>query len=260
MSKRTAQVLGLSGEAVGEIELPQVFNTPLRPDVIKKAVITIQSHRYQPQGRDPYAGKRTTAESMGVGHGIARLARLKGGRRAAFVVGTVGGHTAFPPRVDKNLKLKMNRKENRLAILSGIAATADKQLVLERGHSVESVKELPLIIEDAVQGLGKTKEVKELMVKTGVWQDILRTSEKKIRAGKGKMRSRRVKRRVGPLIVVSEDLGLSKAAGALPGVDVVEVKSLNAELLAPGAHPGRLTLWTQSAISMLDELFKVKEE
>ena len=120
---------------------------------------------------------------------------------------------------------------------------------------METVKALPLVVEDGVQSLQRTREVKELLMNLGVWPDILRASKKKIRAGKGKVRGRRVKRRKGPLIVVAEDLGISKASGNLPGVDVVEVKNLNAELLAPGTHPGRLTIWTRSALSMLDELF-----
>ena len=46
-----------------------------------------------------------------------------------------------------------------------------------------------------------------------------------------------------------------KAAKNLPGVDVVTVDNLNVELLAPGTHPGRLTIWTQSAIEKLKERF-----
>ncbi len=37
------------------------------------------------------------------------------------------------------------------------------------------------------------------------------------------------------------------------------VKNLNAELLAPGAHPGRLTLWTNGALEQLDALYKKGE-
>lgn len=260
MSRRTVPVLNKEGEAAGEVELPKVFETPFRPDVIKRAVLTAQSHRFQPQGRDPMAGKRTTAESMGTGFGIARIARLKGGRRAAFIVGVVGGHAAFPPLSEKNIKKRINKKEKRLALLSGIAATADKEVVSRRGHVVESLKALPLVVEDHVQALQRTKEMKEFLVKLGVWQDVLRGSKTKIRAGRGKMRGRREKKRKGPLIVVAEDLGISKAGGNLPGVDVVEVNRLNTELLAPGAHAGRLTIWTRSAVSTLDELFGGREE
>ncbi len=82
-----------------------------------------------------------------------------------------------------------------------------------------------------------------------------RTKRRKIRAGRGKTRGR--KRRVGkgPLIVVSEDLGIGKASANIPGVDVAEVSDLNAELLAPGGHPGRLVVWTRSAFTSLDEVW-----
>jgi large subunit ribosomal protein L4e len=260
MSKRTVPVLNKAGEAAGEIELPKVFETSVRPDVIKRAVVVAQSHRFQPQGRDPRAGKRTTAESMGTGFGIARIPRLKEGRRAAFIVGVVGGRAAFPPVTEKRIKKRINKKEKRLALLSGIAATADREVVSRRGHIVGSLKALPLVVEDDVQTLQKTKEMKDFLMKIGVWEDVLRGSKTKIRAGKGKMRGRREKGRKGPLIIVAEDLGISKAGGNLPGVDVVEVKRLNTELLAPGAHAGRLTVWTRSAVSSLDELYGGREE
>jgi large subunit ribosomal protein L4e len=69
-----------------------------------------------------------------------------------------------------------------------------------------------------------------------------------------------MKQAVGPLIVVAENKGLFEAAGNLPGVDIVSVKNLNAELLAPGTHPGRLTLWTCSAIEQLEKLYSQGEK
>ncbi|MCW3978627.1 MAG: 50S ribosomal protein L4, partial [Candidatus Bathyarchaeota archaeon] len=97
-------VLNAENERVDEVDLPKVFETPYRPDVIKKAVIAQQSHGFQPQGRDPMAGKRTTAESWGVGRGMSRVPRLKGSSRAAFGVSIVGGHQAFPPRSEKVIR------------------------------------------------------------------------------------------------------------------------------------------------------------
>jgi len=37
----------------------------------------------------------------------------------------------------------------------------------------------------------------------------------------------------------------------LPGVEIVEVRNLNAEKLAPGGLPGRLTAWTKGAIQKI---------
>ena len=252
MSKASASVFNLEGKKVGRIKLPSVFNTSLRPDVIKKAVVAIQTHRIQPQGRDVMAGKRTTAESWGVGHGIARVPRLKESRRAALAPGTVGGRQAHPPVVEKKIRKKIPKKERRLALFSAIAATGSKEIVAERGHIIDEVPELPLVVTDDLQNLKRTQEVKDVFISLGVWPDIYRVKESiKIRAGRGKMRGRRKKVGVGPLIVISENGGIIEASRNLPGVDVAYVKDLNPELLAPGTHPGRLTVWTRSSIEEL---------
>jgi large subunit ribosomal protein L4e len=262
MPKKTAKVFNLEGKAVGKTELPPVFATPLRPDVIKRAVLAIQSTRYQPQGRDPMAGKRTTAESRGTGGGMARIPRVKGpGGRAAFAPGTVKGRAGHPPTSEKRIIRKISKKERRLALCSAIAATASKELVSSRGHAVEDVPEIPLIVVDELEELKKTKEVEKTLIRLGVLSDIYRVKEsRKIRAGKGKRRGRRIKQRRGPLLVVAENKGITEAAQNIPGVEIVAVNNLNAELLAPGAHPGRLTIWTNGAIGKLNELCGGGEE
>jgi large subunit ribosomal protein L4e len=83
----------------------------------------------------------------------------------------------------------------------------------------------------------------------------MRADRKKIRAGRGKTRGRKRKVGKGPMLVISEDLGLVKAAGNLPGVDIVKVEDLNAELLAPGAHPGRLVVWSKTAFTSIDKFW-----
>jgi len=248
-------VFNLQSEEVDETELPDIFNTYIRPDVIKRAVIIQQTHNIQPQGRDPMAGKRTTAESRGTGLGISRVPRIKGSNRAAFGVSIVGGHQAFPPKSEKSIHKKINKKERKLAIQSGIAATADKEVVANRGHRVGKVSSLPIVVDDEIQELKKTKEVEELFRNLGIWEDVKRADRKTIRSGKGKMRGRKKKIGKGPLIVFKEDFGISRAARNLPGVDTVKITNINAELLAPGTHPGRLVIWTRSAFDNLDKVW-----
>jgi len=90
----------------------------------------------------------------------------------------------------------------------------------------------------------------------GVISDVYRVRDsRKVRAGKGKHRGRKMKQAIGPLIVVVENKSLSNAAGNLPGVDVTTVTKLNPELLAPGTHAGRLTLWTNGAIAQLEKMY-----
>ncbi len=249
-------VYGLDGEVVDKVRLPDIFKVPVRKDLIRRAVLALRTSRLQPKGTDPLAGKRTTAESWGVGYGIARVPRIKGGRRAAFVPQAVGGRRAHPPRVDKKIREYINRKEKRIALLSAIAATAYRYFVARRGHRVEQVKTLPIVAVDELEALTRTREVKEFLKKVGAWPDVERAHDGiRIRAGKGKMRGRRYKKPKSLLIVVKEDRGIVKAARNLPGVDVATVDVLNVELLAPGGEPGRLTIYTRSALQALQEKY-----
>jgi large subunit ribosomal protein L4e len=249
-------VVNLVNEKVDDVDLPKIFETPVKPEVIQRAVIAQQSTSFQAQGRDPMAGKRNTALSRGTGHAQARLPRLKQSGKADFAVQAVGGHLSTPPMSQKVTVKRINKKERRLAIRSGIAATADKEIVAARGHSIEGVAQLPLVLDDALEGVQKTKEVQDVFEKIGVWADVERADRKGTRAGRGNMRGRGKKVGKGPLIVISEDKGIGKAAQNLPGVDVTILRNLNAELLAPGAHAGRLVIWAKSAFNALDETWE----
>ena len=262
MAKKTAKILDLEGKSTGKIELPGVFETPLRPDVIKRAVLAIQSNSFQPQGRDPMAGKRTSAESRGTGSGTARIPRRKGASgRGAFAPGTVGGRQGHPPLSEKIIVKRISKKEKKLALFSAIAATGSKKAVAARGHNVEDVVELPLVVSDDLEAMSKTKEVEEFLIRLGILSDIFRVREsRKVRAGRGKSRGRKMKHAVGPLIVVAENRGIAEAAQNIPGVEVATVSTLNPEMLAPGTHPGRLTVWTSSAIAKLGKLYGKGEQ
>ncbi|MGV8144406.1 MAG: 50S ribosomal protein L4 [Methanothermobacter sp.] len=258
------KVYSLEGETIDEIELPSIFTEEYRPDLIKRAVISSQTARIQPWGTDPMAGKRTTAESFGAGRGAAMVPRVKGSRhpagsKGAFVPQAVGGRRAHPPRSARIIHEKINKKEKRLAIRSAVAATADPELVEARGHQTENVPQIPLIVDDDLCKVKRTSETREILKTLGVMDDIVRAkSGRKIRAGRGKTRGRKYKTPKGPLLVVGEDKGISLGARNHPGVDIVVVDNLNAELLAPGTHPGRLTIYTKSAVEKLGELFQNK--
>lgn len=250
-------VYTMEGEVKEEIELPAIFNEEFRPDLIKRAVISSQTARIQPWGSDPMAGKRTSAESWGSGRGAAMVPRIKNGSKAAFIPQAIGGRRAHPPRPQKVYHEKINVKERRFAIRSAVAATSNQDIVEERGHNIENVPQLPLIVDDELATIKKTKETREVFKNLGIFDDISRAKKgKKIRAGKGKLRGRKYKKTKGPLIVVADDKGISLGARNHAGVDVVTVENLNAELLAPGTHPGRLTIFTKSAIEKLGGLFQ----
>ncbi len=246
-------VVDLEGNKVKEIELPWFFALPVRKDLIRRAYLSEFTARLQPKGRDPLAGKRTSARSLGVGHGMARIPRIRPSLRGAFINSTVGGMVAFPPKPEKRIHEEINKKEKRLATLYALAATARRELVTERGHVVKT--QVPIIIINDFESLNKTKEVKEVLKKIGVWDDIVRADEHtKIRAGKGKMRGRRYKKAKGPLFILSsEEVPVRSALDNLPGVDVVSARIVSVKHLAPGGVPGRLTVIT---LKGLEELTK----
>jgi large subunit ribosomal protein L4e len=246
-----AELRDLRGEVKKKIRLPAAFDEDFRPDLIKKAVLAVQSTRFQPHGAHPYAGIRTSAHSWGSGRGVAHVPRIKTGSRAARVPQARGGREAHPPKAAKVLVEKVNKKEKRKALLSAIAATRDEELVRARGHRFEA--KLPVVIEDAFEKLQRTSDVIAALQAAGVYPDVERSrASRKVRPGRGKIRGRHYKQRRSLLIVTKgEPL---RAARNLAGVDAVSVAELNAEHLAPGTHAGRLTVWTAGAVKQLGEL------
>jgi len=259
-----AKIFGVDGSDKGSVELPKVFNTTHQPIVIKRAVLAMQTARLQPKGTDPRAGLKTTAIYIGtrdqpntrksINTGKARLPRMINLRhpasgRVAKVPQAVGGRRAHPPKANKIIIEKINKKEKQLALRSAIAATALKELV-EKRFIVES--ELPIIIEDKFEETAKTKDVLEALTKVGAGKDLENARGKtRKRAGKGKVRGRTKKQKKSVLIVTGENSKVLRACRNLPGVESVTVRSLNVELLAPGAEAGRLVIWTRSAIEKL---------
>ncbi|MCU4140475.1 MAG: Ribosomal protein L4 [Methanophagales archaeon] len=200
-----AKVLDISGNVLREVELPAVFSEEFRPDLIKKAVLSLQSRRFQPKGASKLAGKDTSAESWGPGHGVSRVPRIKTGRRAARVPQAVGGRRAHPPKAEKEILKKINKKERWKALRSAIAATADPSLVRARGHKFSEDVSLPIVVENALVTLSKTADVEAFLKAVGIWEDVLRAKRKKVRAGRGKMRGRRYRRKKSVLFVISGD-------------------------------------------------------
>ncbi|KKG85369.1 50S ribosomal protein L4 [Methanosarcina mazei] len=251
----TAKTIDLTGRTVGEIELPAVFDADYRPDLIKKAVLAAQANRLQSYGPSLYAGMKTSATGWGSGRGVSHVPRLKNSSRAARVPHAKGGRRAHPPKPEADRSEKVNTKERRYAIRSAIAATIDPTLVNLRGHIFEA--ELPIVAVNDLENLERTKQVIEFLEAAGLYEDVLRAKYgRHIRAGRGKLRGRKYKHKKSVLIVTGENSPILKAARNLSGVDVVTVDSLNAELLAPGTHAGRLTVWTESAIGKLEGAFQ----
>ncbi len=259
-------ILNLQNQKTGEKEMPKQFNESYRPDLIKRAVLSLQSKTRQKYGAHPEAGKRHSAELSrrrrkyrgGYGAGISRVTRKILTRRGtrfywvgAVSPGTRGGRRAHPPKAEKNWEQKLNKKENRKAIRSALSAVLNKEIVKERGH--KAPENYPFIIDKDIEQLTKTAEIKDFLNKLNLQEELQRSAVKKIRAGLGKLRGRKYQKKKGPLIVVGTPCTLLKSAKNIPGIDIVQVTQLNTELLAPGTKPGRITLFTENAIDVMEK-------
>lgn len=245
-------IYGINGEITGEVALPSPFEETIRPDLIKKAVTIMHLNKRQPYGADPTAGKKQAVRSWRPGRGVSRIPRLSQGNRGAFAPGTVGGRRAHPPKVEKRLSRKINKKEMKAAKNSALAALSHKDLVLTRGHKFDEKLSLPIIVEKKLESIQKTTAVTKFMNTIGVGPDIERAKKgTHIRAGKGKRRGRKYKMPKSVLLVVSNKEKIGRAARNLAGVTIITPKEINVEHLAPGGKPARLTIFTTSALEEL---------
>lgn len=252
------KITSITGSKGSSVELPRVFNTPFRPDLIKRAVLSDQSKKRQPQGRYELAGKLTAATGVGPGRGISLVPRTHGSRthhasRGAVIPSTRGGRLAHPPKVEKKIVEHINKKEYFYALRSAVSATKDREVIEKRGHWVAEDADFPIIVEDNIKEVIKTSEMIEIIDNLGLGDDLERSKRKSIRSGKGKMRGRKYRRRSGPLIVVTEDCNAIKSGNNIPGVSVKKLEDLDVEDLAPGSIAGRATVWTESALEKLSE-------
>ena len=282
-------MLGLDGAPAGgrTAALPDAFSSPLRRDLVHKAYVVLDSHRYQPKGVHPTAGMDNSADSLDppTGHGRSRVARIKGtgaggrGGEGAEVASTRGGRQAHPPRSDKRIHKRINRGERRLALRSAIAATAARGVVEGRGHRVPAGMSLPIVVSGELERVGRASELAGVLGALGLQPDVGRLERRRARSGRSALRGRSKKVGKSVLFVVGggENGGpppapassgggggpppsapsppppppLLRAAGSIPGVDVVRAGDLSVLDLAPGSEPGRLVVYTPDALDVI---------
>lgn len=137
---------------------------------------------------------------------------------------------------------------------------------MARGHKIETVSEVPLVIDSkafAGAALAKTAAATGLLKAVGAGPELEKVKKSKTtRAGKGKLRGRRHRQRRGPLVVYDPDVDgkeLVRGFRNIPGVETCEVQSLNLLQLAPGGHLGRFVVWTSAAFKQLDAVYESKK-
>jgi large subunit ribosomal protein L4e len=200
------------------------------------------------------------AESWGTGRAVARIPRVGGSGthrsgQGAFGNMCRGGRMFNPNAIWRRWQRKVNLTQRRHAVASAVAASSVPSLVLARGHRVNQVPEVPLVVDSLP--VETVKDVIAVLERLGLSDELNKVKEtKKVRPGQGKYRNNRYRTRKGPLIVYSnEDRLIQRSARNVPGVETCHVDRLNLLQLAPGGHLGRLIVWTRPAFERLNHLF-----
>jgi len=244
------------------VTLAAVLTSPIRSDIVQDVHTRMAKNKRQPYAVSKYAGHQTSAESWGTGRAVARIPRVSGGGthragQGAFGNMCRGGRMFAPTKTWRRWHRKISVNQKRYALASALSASALPSLVLARGHRIENVPEIPLVVDNkTIDNIDKTSKAVALLKALRVYDDVEKVKDsKKLRSGKGKMRNRRYVQRRGPLIVYNEKTPLTKAFRNLPGVELAAVSRLNLLQLAPGGHLGRFVVWTKDAFERLDSIY-----
>merc|ERR1712113_98760 len=246
-------------------KMPGVFTAPLRPDILNFVHDQMRKNSRQPYAVSSKAGHQCSAESWGTGRAVSRIPRVRGSGthrsgQGAFGNMCRGGHMFAPTKTWRRWHRRINVQQKRYAMCSAIAATGVPALVMARGHRVDRIPELPLVVSNEIESIKKTKDAVKVLKSLKAWSDIQKVyNSQRFRAGKGKMRNRRRIQKRGPIIVYRNDDGITKAFRNIPGVTLIDVETLNILKLAPGGHMGRFTIWSSGAFRQLDKLYGTKK-
>ncbi len=257
------------GNSKGEINLPKIFDTPIREDLVLKYFLVERFMNMHPYSHDPRAGRKHSASGTishrrhewkgHYGQGRSRVPRKTMWRRgtqfywvAAEVSGTRGGRRVHGPVLEKASK-KINKKEVILALKAALASTMQKSIVTKRYSSLSNLKSsiaFPIILESNIDKI-KAKNFLTLLEKIlgDVFKVALRNNS--VRSGKGKGRGRSHKSNAGLLLVKSkaENIKLSR----------IEVKSVQ-DIKITDLYPlGRLTIYTEKALSEIQKRIDAME-
>eukprot|EP01054_Gregarina_sp_Poly1_P006297 Gregarina_sp_Poly_1__6296@NODE_3345_length_1163_cov_614_146898_g2118_i0_p1_GENE_NODE_3345_length_1163_cov_614_146898_g2118_i0NODE_3345_length_1163_cov_614_146898_g2118_i0_p1_ORF_typecomplete_len354_score29_73Ribosomal_L4/PF00573_22/2_5e40Ribos_L4_asso_C/PF14374_6/4_1e03Ribos_L4_asso_C/PF14374_6/3_8e03Ribos_L4_asso_C/PF14374_6/3_4e23_NODE_3345_length_1163_cov_614_146898_g2118_i01021100 len=249
------------GKAKTSVGMPAVCLAPVRPDHIRYVHTQMAKNARQAYAVSRYSGYQSSAESWGTGRAVARIPRVAGGGthragQGAFGNMCRGGGMYSPTKTWRRWHRRINETERRHALASAIAASSVPALVMARGHRIDAVPEIPLVLQDDLEKVEKTKQAMKLLEGLGCAEDLERVKDSKtVRAGQGKRRNNRFTMRRGPLIVHNGDKDSAKGFRNIPGVEICHVDRLNLLQIAPGGSLGRFIIYSESAFRKLNTIW-----
>ncbi|MDE1851282.1 MAG: 50S ribosomal protein L4 [Candidatus Micrarchaeota archaeon] len=249
-------VYDLDGKVEKSIELPEAFSSGYREDLVRRALLAEQSLEYQPQGHDVMAGLRTTAVYVGnyksyrtgrhMGIAIRPRQKLGGGAQGDVrrIPSATKGRRAHPHKIEKTIVERINNREYVRAVFAAISGCRESEAIKER-HRFKG--DAPIIIDQKIEGVSKTKQLMQILEKLGVSDDLDASHKPRLANGmRRKAQLRHFRRSV--LIVAKDASKISKAGRNIPGVEVCSVSELTIQKLAPGGMP-RLSVWSENSLA-----------
>ncbi|KAH1001086.1 hypothetical protein HUJ04_013345 [Dendroctonus ponderosae] len=239
------------------VALPAVFRAPIRPDVVNFVHQQVSmNHRQSYSAIKPLLSPGELDVLSPVFHVCVVVVLTVPGRVLSEICVVEDACLHQPSHGVAGTGQRVNINQRRYALVSAVAASGVPALVMSKGHVVDQIPELPLVVSDKIQEFNKTKQAVQFLRRIKAWADIQKVyKSQRFRAGKGKMRNRRRIQRKGPLVVYHQDQGLRRAFRNIPGIDLISIEKLNLLKLAPGGHVGRFVIWTESAFQKLDKVF-----
>merc|ERR1712042_241014 len=164
MGRPMISVYSEKGETSGKnVLMPAVFKSPIRPDVVHFIHDQMRKNARQAYAVSEQAGHQTSAESWGTGRAVARIPRVRGGGthrsgQGAFGNMCRGGRMFAPTKTWRRWHRRINTTQKRYAICSALAASALPALVMAKGHRIEEIPEVPLVVDEKAEGLERHQE------------------------------------------------------------------------------------------------------
>merc|ERR1711935_1252481 len=204
------------------VAMPDVFSTPIRNDIVHYIHSRLAKNRRQGHAVYWEAGAEHSAESWGTGRAVARIPRISGSGTSRSGQATFGNmcrkaRMFAPLKIWRKWHRRVNITQRRHAVASALAASAVAPLVMARGHQVQNVPELPLVLDNIK--VPNTKSLLTALNAVGLGDDLTKVrTHKSLRSGAGKYRNSKYVLRKGPLLVYGDDSAeIKRAARNLPG-------------------------------------------
>ena len=84
-----------------------------------------------------------------------------------------------PTKVWRKWHKKINQNQRRYAVASALAASAVPALVMARGHAIDQVVEVPLVLNADSEKCDKTKAAVALLKSVGAYDDVEKAAASK---------------------------------------------------------------------------------